>query len=362
MPILSKQNNIIINNDEFIDEYGSPRPRTNQWGKKGDLHITTSTKIHILCDESGNVGELNYASLKKQFADGIINFTQLVYHGSGTISKKAILKKYGRYFNNREKAKETNLKRQGIEGIPRSESCKEKISQQIIEYNLTEAGIKNRLKTSERLKELLKNKTNHPMYGKCHSEESNEKNRKSNMETTRRKMLNGEINWNVGYKSGHYYSKKNDKTFYYRSSYELEVFKFLDKNDCIVSYESESLYIPYIFEGIEKIYIPDLKIFYSDGIVSLIEIKPNRLRKDKKNQAKWAYAKEYCKENNLKWEVWDESYIFSKDIIRSFAEKENTSDNLRKLENLICEDGSLSIEFRDLFFDEVNKIAKEIIL
>lgn len=143
---------------------------------------------------------------------------------------------------------------------------------------------------------------NNPMHGKNHSKESREK-----MSRTRtRKILNGDYaSW---FKKGVYHSIKSNKDVVYRSSWELSVFQFLDYSDDVLSYEVEPFSINY-FLKINKRYIPDILISYKNGITKLVEIKPFALIKHVINQAKFNAAKEYCDQNNIKFEVWSEQKI-----------------------------------------------------
>lgn len=124
----------------------------------------------------------------------------------------------------------------------------------------------------------------------------------------------------------------------YRSSWECKFMRFLDINENILQWGSESVKINYTyFDPITKrqsdhIYFPDfiIKIKKSDDVVrtQIIEIKPLRetkppkIGKNKstktmiyeaktyaKNQAKWFAAKEFCRVRN-----WDFVVLTEKDL------------------------------------------------
>lgn len=81
-----------------------------------------------------------------------------------------------------------------------------------------------------------------------------------------------------GYLTGKFYSNKNKKTYTYRSSYELRYFQMLEEDTTVVSYESETMKIPYKdFDGKYKNYIPDLMVLRSDGSIEVCEIKPEAM-------------------------------------------------------------------------------------
>ena len=76
--------------------------------------------------------------------------------------------------------------------------------------------------------------------------------------------------------SGYFFSIKNNKNMYYRSSWELIAFKERESNSEVIGYESESLKIRYVnFEGNVHYSVPDLLTFYKDGTIELAEVKPS---------------------------------------------------------------------------------------
>ena len=126
------------------------------------------------------------------------------------------------------------------------------------------------------------------------------------------KYINGFFNYRTGNKnSGHFFSTKNNKELYYRSSFELAAYKILEQLSKVYSYEAEPFAIPYTFEGINRRYIPDILVTYTDDTKELIEVKPEYLVKDEKVQLKNEAAEIYCKENNIdKFSIWTEKEIF----------------------------------------------------
>ena len=105
---------------------------------------------------------------------------------------------------------------------------------------------------------------------------------------------------------------------------------FCDNNDSVVKWASEAVQIPYRDPLTERqtVYVPDFFIQYVDKngrmLLELIEIKPasqtilERVGKNKfnqaqfvKNQAKWAAASAWCKQQGLKFRILNENDIFS---------------------------------------------------
>jgi len=119
----------------------------------------------------------------------------------------------------------------------------------------------------------------------------------------------------------------------YRSSLELTVFRWIDKNPNIVSWGSESVVIPYISPTDSKLhrYFVDINItiLEEDKYQKyLIEIKPaaqvippKQSTKKKPstllyenitysiNQAKWEAAREWCSKHNYKFLIFTEKHI-----------------------------------------------------
>lgn len=120
-----------------------------------------------------------------------------------------------------------------------------------------------------------------------------------------------------------------NKTPIYRSSWEWSFMRFCDTNPSVQKWASEAISIPYRdpLTNRQTIYIPDFFIQYLDKhsrvIVELIEIKPasqtllERVGKNKynqaqfvKNQAKWAAANAWCRQQGIKFRILNENDLF----------------------------------------------------
>lgn len=95
-------------------------------------------------------------------------------------------------------------------------------------------------------------------------------------------------------------NKMNGKEVHYRSGYECEVYELLEADDEVLAYESEPFHLPYCHEGKWHKYIPDLKIYFTDGSTEIWEIKPATQTHYKVNQSKWAAMNEHAK--NMGWQ------------------------------------------------------------
>ena len=114
----------------------------------------------------------------------------------------------------------------------------------------------------------------------------------------------------------------------YRSGWELTFMRFLDNNDNVMQWASESIQIPYRnpVTGKQSIYVPDFLITYKTRqntlIAELIEIKPKKQsvieskmsNRDRMvvaiNYAKWAQAEKWCKRNGFKFRILTEEDLF----------------------------------------------------
>jgi hypothetical protein len=114
----------------------------------------------------------------------------------------------------------------------------------------------------------------------------------------------------------------------YRSGWEMTFMMFLDSNDNIVQWASESITIPYRnpITGKQSMYVPDFFVTYrtrdNTTRAELIEIKPKKQSliesrmsdRDRAvvavNYAKWDAATKWCRRNGLTFRVINEDQIF----------------------------------------------------
>jgi hypothetical protein len=114
----------------------------------------------------------------------------------------------------------------------------------------------------------------------------------------------------------------------YRSGWELTFMMFLDSNDNIVQWASESISIPYRnpITGKSSMYVPDFFVTYRSKDnrtrAELIEIKPKKQSliesrasdRDRAivavNYAKWDAATKWAQKNGLTFRVINEDQIY----------------------------------------------------
>ena len=119
------------------------------------------------------------------------------------------------------------------------------------------------------------------------------------------------------FKSGNFESKKSDKNYHYRSSYELRMMEILESDPIVVEFTMEPFSIQYIgIDNKKHKYIPDCLVEYTDNTFSLIEIKPERRITESINILKFKAAEKYCELNNMKFIIWTEKDLFIKNVVK----------------------------------------------
>jgi hypothetical protein len=119
--------------------------------------------------------------------------------------------------------------------------------------------------------------------------------------------------------NGHYHTgvhkspKATNGPAYYRSGWEKIVLEYLDGSADVVSYEYESIAIPYISNnssGKVRYYYPDFVVHYADGRNVIVEVKRldkvNDLTVRKKTEA----ARKWAQERGMQYQIWTNSLIF----------------------------------------------------
>jgi len=113
-----------------------------------------------------------------------------------------------------------------------------------------------------------------------------------------------------GVKTHHFYSKKNDKTLYYHSTWELAAFQILEQLILVKSYDRCRFSIDYYYEDKEHKYIPDILITYSDNSQQVVEVKPKFRLADPRLLAKHTSAETYLKSKGISFSIWNEDNLF----------------------------------------------------
>lgn len=90
----------------------------------------------------------------------------------------------------------------------------------------------------------------------------------------------------------------------YRSSWELSVAQYLDLDPAVLSYQYESLQIPYMYRGKQHTYYPDFIVQYYGRKNAVIEVKRKDKLGDLKVVAKQKAVKVWCEANGYEYVFW----------------------------------------------------------
>jgi hypothetical protein len=126
-------------------------------------------------------------------------------------------------------------------------------------------------------------------------------------------ILGGRFLIRNNFETGHFWSEKNGKNLWYRSSYEPIAYQMLESNVRVVKYEVESVRIEYQWsDGSVHRYHVDILVWYDDGTKELIEIKPEYELEDDLVKLKIDAGKKYAEQNGIRFSVWTEDELFNK--------------------------------------------------
>lgn len=108
---------------------------------------------------------------------------------------------------------------------------------------------------------------------------------------------------NKHFKRGWYLSTKTGAIEFYHSSYELQRMKELDDDDFVVSWtKKHGIAIPYLWNDVQRNYVPDFLIQFRDTTECLEEVK-GYVRDIEQHDLKCSVAIDYCRENNMAYRV-----------------------------------------------------------
>ena len=196
---------------------------------------------------------------------------------------------------------------------------------QIISYNTTDRGFKlgNKLRTyyldhpevaSNIGKNLSKYYIDHP-EARIHQSEMSIKSWENPSES---RLLNG-----CGPRGDMYYeySEGDGKKVKFDSKWEIDFYHYIIEiirldNSKINEFKRTSPVRPRYYSesrGRERIYVPDFYIKLNNGVRYLIEIKPNCFVNDVENIEKFEAAKRYSEENDYKYVILTEDYLYPKE-------------------------------------------------
>lgn len=108
------------------------------------------------------------------------------------------------------------------------------------------------------------------------------------------------------FRDGSMFSNKNGIEMKYRSGLECEFYELLEAIPSVMKYSVEPFAIPYLFNGEQHKYHPDLIIHFSNGETEVWEIKPASQTSLPINEAKWRSANQFCEARGITFVVQTE--------------------------------------------------------
>lgn len=112
--------------------------------------------------------------------------------------------------------------------------------------------------------------------------------------------------------NGWHYSTKLNHLVFFRSSYEKRAYMLLDESEEVVKYETEKVSVKYLnpVKEISSNYLIDLLVYYKDGSVALVEVKPEKWLSDPVIKSKVLAGHTKAAELNCKFEIWTEMNLY----------------------------------------------------
>jgi hypothetical protein len=121
-----------------------------------------------------------------------------------------------------------------------------------------------------------------------------------------RGLKNGIFTKPHSYKKGSFFSKKNNKTISYRSSYELVDMQSAERDATVLKYDYEPFAVEFInSKGEKRHVVPDFVRYYKDGTKELREVKALwKIEKNWKDTlAKLEACRKYAKKHGMTFKV-----------------------------------------------------------
>lgn len=116
-----------------------------------------------------------------------------------------------------------------------------------------------------------------------------------------KRVLDGKSCNHSFFKRGYFDSKKANKKFFYRSSYEERMMFCLELDKEVFTYEHEPFYIK---TTTGKRYLPDFLVHYKTGKIILLELKNDWNKFTEEMNIKQNAAEIYCKERGWQYLIW----------------------------------------------------------
>ena len=136
-----------------------------------------------------------------------------------------------------------------------------------------------------------------------------------------------------------YISAKTGKKITYRSYWELCYYLHLEYRNDVVAYAVESFFIEYEdLQGKTRRYIPDVLIWFDNGVILLVEIKASWALEKQDTLIKIAAGKAYARSHGWSFKVVTEKqFNFDRMLISSLADHFDNNINDQKVQRLVAE-------------------------
>ena len=115
--------------------------------------------------------------------------------------------------------------------------------------------------------------------------------------------------------NGVHFSPKLGRPVSYMSLYEKKLFEILDSMESVASYSEQPITIPYKYKDQIFNYTPDVLVDLIDGGRALLEVKPVKMVKFPRTEAKHEAARSFCREKSMPFIIVTEEELFRQNRI-----------------------------------------------
>jgi hypothetical protein len=150
--------------------------------------------------------------------------------------------------------------------------------------------------------------------------------------------------------TGHFPSKKNDRSMFFESMLEKTLFITLEFDTNVVSYLEQPVKIEYKLNNRKTSYHPDCLVNYKDGKSKLVEVKYSTEFIEKKDELeiKFDQARLYAKQNDMTFDTFDERCIDvqtlrNMEFLYSFATHPRDNDKEQTIIDILKDNQELSV-------------------
>jgi hypothetical protein len=95
------------------------------------------------------------------------------------------------------------------------------------------------------------------------------------------------------------YVSKSGRTYFFKSSWEEAVMKWLDASEIVLCWDYEPVRIPYTYDNHKRWYVPDFIISFWGGEAEMWEVKPKEFHLTERVARTTDAGKKYCAENDI---------------------------------------------------------------